>query len=481
MVAHAPGAQVNGPAAGSERPRLPRPTGGLSRTRQLLGFALTLVGLPVMTALLVVVRDRVDLDSVLLLYLLAVVVVAVSGGLLPALLAAVESFLLANWFLTPPYYTFAVQGRDRVIELGVYVAVAVLVSFTVDLGARHRVRAERNQREAQMLSGLTRAEVGSVSAERILQQVRDLFGMSSVRLLEPGPDGRVLVSVGRPADEQPSLDVTITSGLHLVADGPRLFAEDGRLLHTLADAAARAWQEQELSEQAAQARQLAEVDKVRAGLLAAVGHDLRTPLAGIKASVSTLRQTDVEWSDEQRAELLMSIEESTDQLGALIGNLLAMSRLQAGALSVDLTAVALDEVVARALLSVGVGDQHLDVPDDLPPVLADAGLLERVVANLVSNARRHSPAEAPPEVTAVARGAATLVLRVADHGPGVPPDRWEEMFRPFQRLGDQDNRTGLGLGLAIARGFSEAMGATLTPSETPGGGLTMNLTVPVAR
>lgn len=479
MVARPSGQRTREPTGSTPPAALPSPAGGLSRSRRSTGFAVALAGIPLMTGVLLMLRDQIGLESILLLYLLTVVVVAVIGGLAPALMAAVVSFLLANWFLTPPYYTFQVEGRDRVIELVVFVVVAALVSVAVDLGARHRVRAERSRLEAQLLSRLTASEVGFTSAEGVLDQVRELFAMSSVALVDPRLDDEVLVSAGDPASGEPTLDVTTLSGLRLVGYGPDLFAEDVRLLRSLAEAAARAWQERRLSEQAARAQHLAEIDKVRSGLLAAVSHDLRTPLAAIKASVSTLRQDDVEWSADQRAELLGSIEESTDQLNDLIGNLLAMSRLQAGALSVSLAPVALDEVVARALLSVGAGKQVVDVPDDLPPVVADAGLLERVVANLVTNARRHSPPGSSSAVSAETQDG-SILLRVVDHGPGVPSDRWEEMFRPFQRLGDRDNRAGVGLGLAIARGFCEAMGATVTPSRTPGGGLTMTVRLEVA-
>lgn len=459
---------------------LPPSYGGLSRGRRLAGLAACLVALPTLTGLLVAVRDEVSLDSVLLIYLLAVVVIAVVGGVVASLVAAAESFLLANWFLTPPYYTFEVEGRDRVIELVVFVVAAALVSLTVDLGARSRVSAERNRMEVRLLSRITAGEVGETTVEGILDQVRELFAMTSVALARPGPDGAVLASVGPPATDPPTLTVPAGDGAVLVAHGPELFAEDRRLLRTLATAAARAWEERLLSEEAARARQLAETDRVRTALLAAVSHDLRTPLAGIKAAVSSLRQTDLTWTDDEEGELLAAIEESTDRLTGIISNLLALSRIQAGALSVRLGPVAVDEVVAAALLSLGAGDERVDVPEDLPAVLADAGLLERVIANLVANARRFSPTDAPASVEATADGHDRLTLRVVDHGPGVPEDRWEEMFQPFQTLGDRDPARGLGMGLAIARGLTEPMGATLTPALTPGGGLTMSLSLRLA-
>jgi K+-sensing histidine kinase KdpD len=459
---------------------LPPSAGGLSRRRRLVGLVACVLGLPALTGVLVMVRDEVSLDAVLLIYLLAVVVIAVVGGVGPSLVGAVASFLLANWFLTPPYYTFEVADRNHLIELLVFVVVAALVSVTVDLGARHRVSAERNRMEARLLSRLTSGDAGVSTATGVLDEVRGLFGMTSVALARQGSAGTVLASVGPRTTERPRLTVPAGEDLVLVAHGPELFAEDRRLLHTLATAAARAWDEQRLSEEAAHARRLEETDRVRAALLAAVGHDLRTPLAGVKAAVSSLRQTDLTWTPEEQSELLCAIEESADRLSDVISNLLAMSRIQAGALSVHLGRASLDEVVGAALLSVGRGDERVDVPEDLPAVLADAGLLERVLANLIANARRFAPPGSPASIDARRSGPDSVRLRIIDHGPGVPPERWDDMFQPFQTLGDRDSTAGLGMGLAIARGFTEAMGIALQPSQTPGGGLTMSLTLPVA-
>ncbi|MEV6635813.1 DUF4118 domain-containing protein [Actinoplanes sp. NPDC051470] len=226
---------------------------------------------------------------------------------------------------------------------------------------------------------------------------------------------------------------------------------------------------------AAEAARLAETDRLRSALLGAVGHDLRTPLAGLKASVSSLRQPDVEFSAEDRAELLATVEESADRLTAVIDNLLAVSRLQAGALAVDLRPVALDWVVAEVVLHVG-GDVLVDVPDDLPEALADAGLLERVLVNLLANAQ----AAGGPVTIRGWTGGVNVNLAVEDHGPGIAPERLAAAFAPFQRLDDHTGG-GLGLGLAIARGFTEAQGGTLTATPTEGGGLTMRISLRAAR
>ncbi len=448
-----------------------------SRVRAWIGAAVGVVGLSVLTAVLTPERtgaSGLTLTSVALLYLVPVVIVAGIGGVWIGLAAAAASDLLLNWFFVPPYHTLAVDRRDNVVALLVYVLVALVVSVAVVLAARQRAAAARSGIEAQLLARISSEPVAGESLARLLGHVRATFGMTGVALLETGPDRveRVVESVGTPFDPpDASLSASATTDLRLVAQGPELFAEDHRLLQRLASAAARTL---EATRQAAQAAELAEVDRVRTAILAAVGHDLRTPLASIKAAASSLRAPDVAFSDEDREELLATVEESADRLDDLVENLLAMSRLQAGVLSVQLRPVALDEIVARALLYAPDPGVRVEVSDDLPLVLADPGLLERVIANLVSNAVR---AAVGGGVTV--RGTAAG-LQVIDHGSGIAAADRDRVFAPFQRLDDKRADGGLGLGLAIARGFTEAMGGTLVPSDTPGGGLTMTVTLPGA-
>ncbi|WP_132192487.1 MULTISPECIES: DUF4118 domain-containing protein [Kribbella] len=463
-------------SAGGRR-ALPRLATGLSPVRRSAGLAAGVVGLPIVTTVLVELRSQLSLESVLLLYLLAVVLVAVIGGILPAIVAAVLSVLLANYFFTPPFHTLFVEQRDSVVALIVFVLVALTVSVTVDLAARRRVAAVRSRMEAQMLSDLAAQPVTERSLKGVLEQVRDTFAMTSVALLvRRGEHDEIGAIVGPPLHGHPTITAAAGPGLRLVAEGPELFAEDRGLLNRLAIAAARAWDTQQL---AGEARGLAEIDRLRTALLAAVGHDLRTPLAGIKAAASTLRQKDVAWTEAERAELYETIEESADRLDDLISNLLAMSRLQAGAVSVHLVATALDEVVARALIHLHGDGVQVDVPDDLPLALIDPGLLERVIANLVDNARRYSPRGTAVHVHGSVEAPGSVLLRIVDSGPGVAAKDRDRMFAPFQRLDDR-SAGGVGLGLALARGFTEAMGGSITPSDTPGGGLTMALSLPVA-
>jgi len=267
----------------------------------------------------------------------------------------------------------------------------------------------------------------------------------------------------------------------MLLKGHTLEASDRRIVEAFAAQAALALRQERLTAEAAAARPLAEADRMRTALLAAVSHDLRTPLAGAKAAVAGLLSDEVHFDAADRRELLETADESLDRLGRLVANLLDMSRLQAGALGVTATDVGAEDVIARALDDLGPDGRavRLVLPDELPAVRADPGLLERVVVNLVANALRYSPAGRPPVIT-LSRHGQTLEARFIDHGPGIPPDRWTDVFLPFQRLGDRDNHTGVGLGLALSRGLTEAMGGTLTPEETPGGGLTMILALPVA-
>jgi len=452
---------------------------GLSRARRLTGAVLAVLLLGGLTVGLVGTRADLALASVVLLYLVVVVVVAVVGGAWPALGAAIASDLLVNFYFVAPYHTFSVEHRDNVITLLVYVAVAITVSVAVDLAARQRASATRTAVETALLARITADPIGKGSLTSLLTHVRDSLHMDTAAMIETDPGGhpQVIALVGQALTRDPSLSVPAGDGLTLVVDGPALFAPDPRFLGRLATAAARTLQAERLAAEAAAAQELAEVDRLRAALLTAVGHDLRTPLAGIKAGVSSLRQSDLPLTDDQRAELLATVEESADRMAALVENLLAMSRLRAGAMSIHPRPMALDEVVATACAHTPGAEVVIDIPDDLPLAYADPGLFERAVANVLANAHRASPPGRPIVVTGLAIGD-RLELHVVDHGPGIPAAARERIFQPFQRLDDRTADGGLGLGLAIAQGFVEAMGGTIAPADTPGGGLTMILTLP---
>jgi two-component system sensor histidine kinase KdpD len=232
---------------------------------------------------------------------------------------------------------------------------------------------------------------------------------------------------------------------------------------------------------AGQAARVAEADRARAALLAAVSHDLRTPLAAAKAAVSGLRASDARLTADDRADLLAAAEESLDRLAHIAANLLDVSRLQAGARAVFPRPANVGEIVAAALEALSPQPKPVlaDIPSGLPEVMADPAIAERVIVNLAGNALCYSPAAPPPLLTARTAGN-RVELRVVDHGPGIPAADWKRVFQPFCRLGALGNSTGVGLGLAVARGLAETMGGTVEPEDTPGGGITMVLTLPAA-
>lgn len=445
----------------SPRPLPPR---GLSRPRRAAAWVLAAAGLPALTALLVAARSDLSYATPVLLVLLLVLAVALVGGLRPAAPAALGGGLALNYFFTEPLHTLAVDRPEQLVVLVTYLAVAVAVSAVVDRAARRTGEAARAQAEAEALSsvaGATFAEQETLPA--LLDRVRTVFGASQVSLVDGL--GVPLATVGAATAGAGEVEHRLPAGpAELVVRGPALFGEDRRVLVAFAGAAATALEGRRL---VAQAEQVAAVDRLRSALLTAVGHDLRTPLAGVKAAVSSLRAPDLALEPEDTAALLETIESSADRLGAVVSNLLDASRLEAGALSVQAADVGLDEVAARAL--AGLADRtrvQVDVPEELPLVRADPGLLERVLVNLLDNALRHDPG------TVVLRGEPGRV-QVVDHGPGLDA-------LPAPLRSDRGDDRGLGLGLVVVQGFVDAMQGRLLPERTPGGGLTMTVELPRA-
>ncbi|MDO7869041.1 sensor histidine kinase [Nocardioides jiangxiensis] len=335
------------------------------------GWLVACAALPALTAGLVPVRGRLDLAGDMLGFLLVTVVVALVGGLWPALATAVVASLLLNYFFTPPLHTWTISDPGNLGSLMAFLLVAALVSGAVDVAARRT---------------------------------------------------------------------------------------------------------QQVAEAAAEVELHAAAARLRTSLLVAVGHDLRSPLAVAKAGVSGARVSDA-LSDADRAELLAAADGALDRLAGLMDTLLDLSRVQTGALAVRRMPVVVADVVAAALDDLAVSPRGvlLDVPDDVPAALADAGLLERVLVNLVANAQRHAAGEIPPTIVVRAVGD-RLRIAVADRGPGIAAADRERVFQPFQRLGDTSSQ-GLGLGLALVRGLTEAMGGQVHLEETALGGATVVVTL----
>jgi two-component system sensor histidine kinase KdpD len=458
----------------------------LSPRRQLWGWAMVVVGLPALTLLFANTRGTFGLPSVLLVFLVLAMAVAIVGGVFPAAAAVVGGVFLANYYFTPPFYRMTIHEGENVLALVVYAFAAGVVAVLIDRVGRSRMHSARAGAEAEALAALAGSLTGPVALGDMLGRVRTAFGFRSAALLHATAHGwSVDVTSGVDAPTDPdSADVVRELGgdIVLAMAGGDLSAEDQRLLTAFAAQLAAATESQRLHREAERASALAAANELRVALLQAVSHDLRTPLASIKASISSLRQRDIDWPADTRDEFEATIESETDRLTALVANLLDMSRLQTSALVVDLRATGVEEVVLGALGQHSAAVE-VEIDETLPDVRADPALLERALANVISNATRAAPPACPVRVTAgVVGGEQRRVdIRVIDRGPGIPVGDREIVFQPFQRLGDQRRHdAGVGLGLAIARGFVEAMGGTLAIEDTPGGGTTMVIGLPIA-
>lgn len=497
-------------ATGRRSGALPAATASrLGRHRLLAGW-LTALGAPgLLTLLLTVCDPNLGFVNDVLFFLLMTVAAGLVGGLLPAVASAAVCSVLLNYFFTPPVGTWTISDPSNIASLAVFLGVAVAVASVVDLAARRTQQAVRLRAESEILAVLAGGVLrGEDSLGALLERVRETFAVESVALLErggrggehdgwicaagvgpqadvrdsgpsPSPDDRVASS---PSPDDGDVAMPVGDRMTLVLYGRALPASDRRVLAAYAAQAAGAVDRQRLLDEAERARELDEGNRIRTALLAAVSHDLRTPLAAIKASVSSLRADDVVWSPEDRAELLASIEEGADKLDNLVGNLLDMSRLQTGTVAPLIREMSLEEVVPRALR--GMQSERADgvrlvLDEALPLVAVDPGLAERAVANVVENAVTHSP---PGKAVLIKASALDdrVELRVTDRGPGVPDSAKARIFEPFQRYGDAPAGYGVGLGLAVARGFAEAMDGSLDAEDTPGGGLTMVLALRAA-
>ena len=457
-----------------------------SARRNIVGWALVVIGPAALTGILNLPTGDVGLPTALLLFLALTVAVALVAGLWQSILSAVVGFVALNYFFTPPTGRLTIAEPENVLALVVFVLVAIAVASVVDLAARRIAEAFRARAEASALAAVSRSVLtGEDTAQAVVARLRETFNLAAVSLLvrdSARDTWRVLAADG----PEPALDpegaqtvVTIDPNRVLALRGRVLHASDRSVLEAFAGQAGLVLEYRRLREQADQAHALQQADAARSALLAAVSHDLRTPLATIRAAVDGLASPAMHLDDEDTEALVDTVSVATARLERLIDNLLDLSRLQTGSVRPVLRATSLDEVVPLATEGFGPDRVDVDVPETLPLVSTDPGLLERVVANIVSNAVRHSADGAPVRVLASATHD-RVELRIIDTGAGVSDDLKARMFEPFQRLGES-SPDGLGLGLAVAHGLAEAVGVELTADDTPGGGLTMVVSIPLAQ
>jgi two-component system sensor histidine kinase KdpD len=451
----------------------------LSSMRRASAWALAVLG-PILITWVLLTWFDAPLHNVLLVYLLAAVGVGVVGGALPAAATAVLGFFLANWYFTPPVRSWTINSPDNLFSLFAFLFVALVVGLLVGTSSRRAAEARRARAQAEALAATAAPghPVFGSDDMGLVRRIRETFGLEAVSVLRRDGEGwETLAWDGSLVLDTPQMgteQIELTDGAVLVILDGKLSTDDRLVLRAFAAQIVQAMEREALEREAGSAEAMAETDRLRTALLGAVSHDLRTPLATIKASVTSLLETDVAWTPDQISSFLRTILEETERLNRLVGRLLDASRVQVGAVHVFFRPVGLDEVVAAAVAGIGAGRDRVlvDIPETLPEIQTDPALLERVVANLIENALVWSPST---EMVRVSAGeiARRIDLRISDRGPGIPPDSRETVFQPFQRLGDSAGSEGVGLGLAVSRGLLEAMGNELIIEDTPGGGTTM--------
>lgn len=459
------------------------PETGISPQRRRWGFVVGAVLLTALTVLLVANRDAVSVSTSLALYLLAVVSITAVGGRWPGLLSAIASPLLANWYLIPPFHTFRINEAENILELVVFVSATTIVSFFVAVAARRATEAESAWKDATTLVALSQAHSAD-PLDDVMSLLLNTFPVQGVSIItDENNTDTVIASAGEnPPVSRTTADFTSDISPHVTVafNGPSLTANDHRVLGAFLGQMSRALQERDLRDIATEAEALSKADDLRTAILRAVSHDLRSPLASIKASVSSLRQTDIEWPEEQRNEFLEAIESDTDRLTTIVTNLLDLSRLEAGVLQPAVRHVSLEEVLPTVLRSIDNPSRITLVADTpLPDFVADPALLDRVLANVLGNALVWSPPDKDVTVQVFSRDN-KMHLHVIDHGVGIPQAEKSTVLQPFHRLGDSSHTGGVGLGLAIADRLIAAMNGRLELRDTPGGGLTVAIVLPCA-
>jgi K+-sensing histidine kinase KdpD len=448
--------------------------------------AVATAGVVAMWVGVVVTQQHAPIDlTVVLLVLLAVVLgLALVTGPVLGIVTSLVAVVLVNWYLVPPFGTFEVASTDNLVALIVFALVTGVVSVLVELNARILGRAARSQERAGLIADLV-AKGEAADPELSLERVRHALELDRLSLVRGnGPARVVLATVGTGPDansDTATLTVAVPGGYRLLGIGPERIAEEPGFVESLAAAAVRSYESDRMETEQQRAEQLTAVDSARTALLASVGHDLRTPLSGLRLAVDALKDSGSHLDEQTRRDLLDTVDDSTTRLSELITNLLDMSRLEAGVLAATVEPTAIDAVVAAALIAGPSYAQlvRVDVDESLPLVLADPALLERVIENIVSNAVRYAgpTSQQPVDVSAYPTGD-SVVVDVVDHGPGLGERVARDGLGALRASGRADRSTGLGL--EIVRRFCAAMDVGVAFLSTDGGGLTVRITLPIA-
>jgi two-component system, OmpR family, sensor histidine kinase KdpD len=473
----------------------------VSVRRQAGAFLLGLLGFPLLTLLLTAERAQVGLSTALSAYLILVIAIAAIGGTGPALLASVAGFLLLNWYFSPPIHTFTIANARDISALAMFLLTAGVVSVLVDLSARRTAAANRARADARMLAraaGRMVAPEGDPLAA-LLDELTLAFRVTSASVLRNVVEGNpfgvtsatdaqaldrwtTVATVGNEPPRAPveaTAVVPLTDREVLALKGRPMSPGDREILTAFAAQLATVLATGQLHDEAAAAESEARGLQLGSGMLAAVAHDLRAPLAAIKAASSSLLSDHLNFGPDETRALLQTIDAEVDRLTVLLENLLDLSRLRSGTLEVLDLPVDVCELVESAVASIGPGDEQpiVVVPDELPVIRTDPFLVERAIANLVDNAVQHGGGESVR--IEAGKVAGRVDIRIVDQGPGIPRQDRDRVFEPFHRTATRQSRPGIGLGLTVARGFVEAVGGALDIEDTPGGGTTAVVRLPL--
>ena len=472
---------------GAKKPRFTwkfeRSTLGTTRIAQAMVAMVVL--LPLVTWLLTLSRGGLNAFSDGLIFLLIDSLVSLIGGFIPAILSTLASIALLNYYFIPPIHTFTIAEHNNVIALVIFLLVAVLVATLVENVNRKHRQALQASKESSLLSMLASKIIrGDAGMSGLLDHTKKALGFNSLRLeYESNKNKRAAIGdIGVSEDPATnSFTWRINDTLKIAGDGRPLDSSDSRILEALASQLDLIWESEILATKADAAKEIEESDRMRTALLNAVSHDLRGPLASALASVASLQNENVQWSDRDRRELLSTAATSLERLKGLIENLLDMSRLQAGSLPIHLQEVSVYDVVPAALKSLNLPPDSIEEIDgpEVSDVFTDAGLLERIIANLIDNAMTHGKSEQPIQMS-ISQHENLIQIRIIDHGPGIDPSLMDSAFAPFKRLGDSNDGRGIGLGLALCNGLAIAIGASVILEQTPGGGLTAIIEIPTS-
>jgi two-component system sensor histidine kinase KdpD len=481
--------------AGSPEPyeRLLVPSG---RSRLIAGLAAAVAGPAVVTILASLPPHRLSVVAALL-YLLAVVVAAAIGHLWPGLLAAALSFFGLDYFFTPPLHTFVVGKAEDLVALAVFLLVAAVVSAALSAALEQRATAEFRESQVRALYHVTSRLLSGAGLDSVLSDLavalRSLYGLRGVRVVVTDRGGvdreRAITGAGAGIPEVSlplAADGRTVGRIELYGSFPGgTGGSEAEVLAAFSGQLALALERARLGEEAAEAQLEAEASRIRAALFSSVTHDLRTPLASIVASASSLLEKGVPFSEEQREELLRTILEEGERLNRLVANLMDLSRLRAGALVPEVQPVPLEDVVASVLRrlrpQLGRGRVEVLIRDDVPAVAMDVVQMDQAFTNLIENAIRYSPADQPDIRISAARWHNAVEIRVADRGPGIAEAERARVFQEFYRRDVGGRRGGSGLGLTIAQAIVAAHGGSMWIEDTPGGGTTVGFRLPLDR